>query len=64
MSGGTGERIKRYYTGWCQFLKDCIKQNGTFQRQPVVEPLPEVDLYFIDGNGLITKIDMDGKLKI
>ena len=21
MSGGTGERIKRYYSGWCQYVK-------------------------------------------
>ncbi|KAJ1449548.1 hypothetical protein M885DRAFT_535211 [Pelagophyceae sp. CCMP2097] len=49
MSGGTGDRIRRYYSGWCQF----IKLAKTFQADVVVldfGELPRVTICLFDGS--------------
>ena len=48
MSGGTGERIKRYYSGWCQFIKLAKQFEAAFVMN-AFDCLPMVDIALIDG---------------
>ena len=45
MSGGTGERRKRYYSGWCSFLKMAKQYDGVIVLLP--HDLPKVDIYLL-----------------
>lgn len=48
MSGGTGERIKRYYSGWCQYVKLAKSFQAAFVMY-AFDVLPMVDIALIDG---------------
>ena len=48
MSGGTGGRIKRYYSGWCQFIKLAKQFDAAFVMN-AFDCLPMVDIALIDG---------------
>mmetsp|Transcript_25250 Transcript_25250/g.75790 ORF Transcript_25250/g.75790 Transcript_25250/m.75790 type:complete len:172 (-) Transcript_25250:146-661(-) len=49
MSGGTGERIKRYYSGWCQFVKLAKQFEAAFIMN-AFDVLPMVEIALIDGS--------------
>ena len=48
MSGGTGERIKRYYSGVCQFVKLALSFDAALVRY-ACDAVPKVDVALVDG---------------
>mmetsp|Transcript_13791 Transcript_13791/g.55186 ORF Transcript_13791/g.55186 Transcript_13791/m.55186 type:complete len:165 (+) Transcript_13791:79-573(+) len=64
MSGGTGERIKRYYSGWCQFVKLAKSFDGCLTMHSY-DVVPRCDVYLLDGSkdeDNVVRVDADAPL--
>lgn len=65
MSGGTGERIKRYYSGFCQFVKLAKSFDGKLTLYDF-DVLPKVDICLLNNlpEGNVVKLSVGKSLDL